>query len=1051
MAHDEGHRWSRARYPLQMHTEHLVQPHHSAQQADRVNAASTARNSNSAHALTTLNPRHEAEGLRVAQNSIKSSEEDHQNHVSPSTSSYSRGSYPMQAVTEASGGDYEQQAIHTSNPDQSKVVKRTLRRAPRSERLNQLSSESLRRPSSSGGSSIGGIESSPPPVEPSQIEESSSFSRQVYPLQKVGAGSTAQCPVAHGESLGAIKETEEGSTGSPSSNGGLTSTQPSTWTSTIPPFSSPVSEADPANSHKNSDEHLDASPTQQNRQSLRKSAYPLQAPASLANLRDLPTPPASPERQQAPEAKQPPTQSPEKEHESPPTKQFRRQVYPMQTPASTSDLRGPSTPPPSPPKDAPEDARPSTTQVQENEHAPGSTTTFRRNLYPASVTSLRRPTTPPASLDASPTRETATPTDPAREEQATTSSRVFRHAGYPSQSPASVMNMGSSSPAEHTRVEANSVADEEESKPLEDSDQSSSVRQTYPLQPQLSIPSLQVSAPPSESIGVQQSTEMSSREHELATRVTKQWRRGIYPMQSPDNDSPFYRSPTPQPPEDRKQQKPGPIHLPRHIKAIQDTDNQEPIARGRTIVVCLDGTGDKFDGDNSNIVHIISALKKDDPNQISYYQSGIGTYSAGGSLSSGISSALDMAVGSELGLHVRDAYQFLMHTYQEGDRICIFGFSRGAYTARCLAGMIHKVGLLPPRNLQQIAFAYEFYKNDTEEGWNQAQDFKATFCTDVYTHFLGCFDSVASVGFIPRRLPLSTTPTNKPRYFRHAMALDERRAKFKVCRHQVTDYDTEEQDDTPPWASQLEETRTRYGDDYHPNITDEEYERLTEGQKPFDTDVLEVWFTGAHADVGGGAVSNDERHKLAQIPLRWMIRQAFECNTGIIFKTKILAEFGLDVHTLWPKYTALTPPSHLPPPSFLEKFEHKLPPRSIRRSKLVPTDSYDKGERMYHFKSHTDEDWTPEQVEDFYDAMAPMNEQLTPGSSWWVLEMWPVQYKVPVAPGQVKIVTGMNLGRYRGIDDFEPNLHWTVRHREQHLGYRIQARTAPHTKWKIVV
>ena len=779
MDHDEGHRWSRARYPLQMHTEHLVQPHHSAQETDRVNTASTTRDASSAHDLTTLDPRHEAlADLRAVQNSFKSSERGHQNHSAPSMIPSAKSSYPMQAVTEGSGGGYEQQAIHTTDSDQSKVVKRTLRRAPRSERLNQLSSESLRRPSTSGGSSNGAMERSSPPGEPSQSEESSSFRRQVYPLQKVGADPAARCPVAHGESLGAIKETEESSVGSPSSNGGFTSAQPSTWTSTIPPFSSPASEADPANSHKTSDEHLDSSLTRQNRQSLRKSAYPLQAPASLANLRDLPTPPASPERPQAPEAKEPPTQASEKEHESPSTKQFRRQVYPMQTPASTSDLRCPSTPPPSPPKDAPEETRPSTPQVQENEHAPGSTTVFRRNIYPASVASLRRPATPPPSLEAPREHETATPTGSAREEQATTSSKPTRHAGYPLQSPASVMNMNSSSSAEHTRVEANLVANEEKSKPLEESVQSSSGRQTYPLQHQLSIPSLQVSAPPSESIGAQQSTEMSARQHDLATRVTKQWRRGIYPMQSPDNDSPFYRSPTPQPPEDRKQQKAGPIHLPKHIKAIEDTGNQEPIARGRTIVVCLDGTGDKFDGDNSNIVHIISALKKDDPNQISYYQSGIGTYSAGGSLSSGISSALDMAVGSELGLHVRDAYQFLMHTYQEGDRICIFGFSRGAYTARCLAGMIHKVGLLPPRNLQQIAFAYEFYKNDTEEGWNQAQDFKATFCTDVYTHFLGCFDSVASVGFIPRRLPLSTTPTNKPRYFRHAMAF--RRATSQV-------------------------------------------------------------------------------------------------------------------------------------------------------------------------------------------------------------------------------------------------------------------------------
>ena len=95
--------------------------------------------------------------------------------------------------------------------------------------------------------------------------------------------------------------------------------------------------------------------------------------------------------------------------------------------------------------------------------------------------------------------------------------------------------------------------------------------------------------------------------------------------------------------------------------------------------------------------------------------------------------------------------------------------------------------------------------------------------------------------------------------------------------------------------------------------------------------------------------------------------------------------------------------------------------------------------------------WTAEQVEDFYDAMSPLNDQLKQAPRWWILELWPVQYKVPIAPGEVELRTGMNLGRYRGIDDVEPKLHWTVLHREQHIKYKIQARTATHTKWRVVV
>lgn len=87
--------------------------------------------------------------------------------------------------------------------------------------------------------------------------------------------------------------------------------------------------------------------------------------------------------------------------------------------------------------------------------------------------------------------------------------------------------------------------------------------------------------------------------------------------------------------------------LPRSMRALKDSSKSQKHAR--TLIICLDGTGDQFDGDNSNVVHFVSCLKKHSPDeQVTYYQSGIGTYDKGG-LKNGFRAGLDMAVGSGLG------------------------------------------------------------------------------------------------------------------------------------------------------------------------------------------------------------------------------------------------------------------------------------------------------------------------------------------------------------------------------------------------------------------
>ncbi|KIM99414.1 hypothetical protein OIDMADRAFT_167003 [Oidiodendron maius Zn] len=463
--------------------------------------------------------------------------------------------------------------------------------------------------------------------------------------------------------------------------------------------------------------------------------------------------------------------------------------------------------------------------------------------------------------------------------------------------------------------------------------------------------------------------------------------------------------------------------IPTSIRAVQDSRNADSCSR--TLVICLDGTGDKFDNDNSNVVNFVACLKKDSASQITYYQSGIGTYDGHG-MSRGFSAAVDMAVGSGLGVHIKDAYRFIMQYYQEGDKICLLGFSRGSYTVRCLAGMLHKVGLLPAGNDAQISFAYEIYKDDTPEGWKMSAEFKETFCTNVTVYFVGVWDCVASVGFIPRILPFSKSPTNTISYFRHAMSLDEHRAKFKCFISSRTKAQQELIEKKAATASKLNKDRE---------------EKLLESQfdkedhtisKPTSPDVLEVWFAGAHCDVGGGAVPNETRHMLSRIPLRWMIRQCFACNTGIIFDTSSLADVGIDVPSVWPTY-----------------IPNKVPIDSQKNEMGTKTQ-----EIFFHTDTFTDDknrllEMLPEQVEDHFDALQPINDMLKQAKGWWVLEIWPVKVKTQKKANQWEKKVAMNLGRFRPVQEIEPKMHWTVKLRMEKTGYKLKNDVAKDATWNL--
>ncbi|QRW27126.1 choline transport protein [Rhizoctonia solani] len=203
----------------------------------------------------------------------------------------------------------------------------------------------------------------------------------------------------------------------------------------------------------------------------------------------------------------------------------------------------------------------------------------------------------------------------------------------------------------------------------------------------------------------------------------------------------------------------------------------------RTLVLCFDGTTNVYDNTNTNVVKLFSLLKRDRRDeQMVYYQPGIGTYAPPGiflPLTMALAKIADQGIALYLDKHVMGGYQFLMKHYSEGDRICLFGFSRGAYTARALAGMLHKVGLLPPDNVEQISFAYQMYKRTDLAGYTESVGFKKTFSREVKIEFMGVWDTVSSVGLLwPRHLPF-TSSNSIVKTFRHAVSLDERRAKFK--------------------------------------------------------------------------------------------------------------------------------------------------------------------------------------------------------------------------------------------------------------------------------
>src|SRR5208283_4331336 len=260
----------------------------------------------------------------------------------------------------------------------------------------------------------------------------------------------------------------------------------------------------------------------------------------------------------------------------------------------------------------------------------------------------------------------------------------------------------------------------------------------------------------------------------------------------------------------------------------------------KNLVICCDGTANEFATDHTNVVKLFRVLENDPSRQVAFYHPGLGTMEAVGALTSvsrNVTKFLGLAFGYGLERDVCDAYAFLMQQFEPDDNLYMFGFSRGAYTVRAVAALLHMYGLLPPGNEPLVPYAIRMMNatNRQKSGavFELAEDFRATFRgIACKPHFVGVWDTVNSVGWIdnPLKLPYSA---NNPDITigRHAVSIDERRAFFR----------------TNLWR---------------PDPT------ADSGPK----NLRQVWFPGVHCDVGGGYP--EAQSGLSKFALEWMAREA---------------------------------------------------------------------------------------------------------------------------------------------------------------------------------
>lgn len=312
----------------------------------------------------------------------------------------------------------------------------------------------------------------------------------------------------------------------------------------------------------------------------------------------------------------------------------------------------------------------------------------------------------------------------------------------------------------------------------------------------------------------------------------------------------------------------------------------------KNIVIFCDGTGNRHDAMENgrpaatNVYKLYSALKDyvdSDWTQVTWYDAGVGTGTSGQSrTASGIRRVAEMisartpaflaksyeklrvlleaATGAGILENVVQGYAQIVHHYRPGDCIYLFGFSRGAYTVRCIAGVIARCGLLRPEHIRFAPDIVQLYRyRDLRPNVQPDQQVPPVDQNSHLFHphgtvtirFMGVWDTVASLGLplwgwwfrigkLWSNSALDTNPAAICERICHAVSMDERRSQFFV--------------------TLFNEDRKTF------------HIARKAGQVPFEQQRLEqVWFRGSHAGVGGGYVDTD----LSDIALRWMVDHAF--------------------------------------------------------------------------------------------------------------------------------------------------------------------------------